>query len=79
MINFGILPLRFKNAQDYDLLEKNDILRIERLYEQLKLGEIVVQVLKKDVIQFKTFLDISSRNVDIILGGGLLNYISHKI
>jgi len=77
LINFGILTLRFKNFKDYDKLRLDDILLIEDLQKQVKHNEIVIKVVNKN-FNFLAFLDISKRNLDIILNGGLLNYITNK-
>jgi len=77
LINFGILTLKFKNFKDYDKLSQDDILLIEDLQKQVKHKEIVIKVVNKNFC-FLAFLDVTKRNLDIILNGGLLNYITNK-
>ncbi len=80
LINFGILPLRFKNPEDYHILKQNNIVFTDNLRDQVKNDEVMIYLARNNDIQFqiKTFLDISRRNTNIILCGGLLNYITNK-
>ena len=74
LVNFGILPLTFVNAADYDRLKQDDQLEITNAREQLQRGD---RVTIKDVSQgfdFQAQFDLSPRQVRILLAGGLLNF-----
>ncbi|MDW7776731.1 MAG: aconitate hydratase [Methanosarcinales archaeon] len=73
LINFGILPLEFANGAGYDAIEQGDVLRFSGVRELVKEGatSIPVQVGSNT---FECTLDVSDRQREILLAGGLLNY-----
>ncbi len=75
LINNGILPLVLVEEKDYALIEKEDILCIENVCEQLKKGNhININNLTKDK-SISVTIPCSDRQKKILLSGGLLNYI----
>lgn len=74
LVNFGILPLIFKNAADYDLLKQGDRLTFPDVRRLVASGavEIPVQVDGREII---TVLDVSDRQRQELLAGGTLNYV----
>ena len=74
LINFGILPLTFKDPADYDRLKQGDHLRITGLRSLVKKGgrEIMVQT---EGGKIATLLDASDRERQELLAGGLLNFV----
>ncbi len=74
LVNFGILPLTFVNAADYDRLKQDDQLEIPNVRASLQKGN---RVTIKNVTQgydLEAQFDLSSRQVRILLAGGLLNF-----
>ncbi len=74
LINFGILPMTFKDKSDYDKIDELDELKIEHvasLYSCLELE--VVNVTKNE--SYKVDCPLSKEDIDILLAGGALNYI----
>lgn len=77
LINFGILPLRFADEADYDLISSFDELVIDNVREQLQAGsEITVRI--GNGREIKTICDVSERQKNILFSGGLLNHIKHS-
>ena len=75
LINAGIIPLTFVNEADYDKISKDDELAFEGIAAAIKNGDTVYTV--KNKTQGTTFdvaLDFSTRQRDMLLAGGLLNY-----
>ncbi|QSV44442.1 aconitate hydratase [Geobacter benzoatilyticus] len=74
LVNFGILPLIFKDAADYDLLKQGDRLTLPDVRRLVASGavEIPVQVAGREII---TVLDVSDRQRQELLAGGTLNYV----
>ena len=73
LINFGIMPLIFKNAEDYEHIQPGDELQITETHDQLRKPEMVVV----NTTGQKTFAvchSLTPRQVEIVLSGGLLNY-----
>lgn len=78
LINYGILPLVFANQQDYDCLNLGDNIRLEGLRTKLLEDKILVVENKDKNLKIKVTHDLSQREVDIVLSGGLLQYISQS-
>jgi aconitate hydratase len=74
LVNFGILPLNFKNAADYDRLEAGDELEISGVINMLKNGRDLTVRNKTKSYDFEVNYDLSERQVSILTAGGLLNY-----
>lgn len=74
LINFGILPLLFENEDDYESIEKGDILTIDKIHSVILLDTVMV-INKTKNKTYKTKNGATKRQRSIILAGGLLNYI----
>lgn len=74
LINFGILPLIFVDGQDYDSIDQGDALRIEQLAQQIRGGRQIVVTNTTKGTNFMVRHDLTVREVDIVLAGGMLNY-----
>jgi aconitate hydratase len=74
LINFGIMPLIFKKAEDYEGIQPGDELHISETHDQLRKSELVVvnQTRQKS---FSVSHSLTPRQVEIVLRGGLLNYV----
>jgi len=75
LINFGMIPFEFKNASDWDKLEQGDVLRIEDLRRAIKNRDSVIATLVGKDIGIPLTYNISERQVEIILKGGVINYV----
>jgi len=72
LINFGILPLNFKDEKDYDGIDQADELEILNIKETLSKGKnIIVKNISKGT-QFEATYDLSDRQKEILLAGGTL-------
>ena len=78
LINAGIIPLTFKNSEDYDKLSRDDELELLDIFEGMNNGEIT---LKNSTTGEKFILtcSFSERQIDILKCGGLLGYTKAKI
>ncbi|ABY91726.1 MULTISPECIES: aconitate hydratase [Thermoanaerobacter] len=78
LINSGILPLTFVDEKDYEDIEVGDVLKIENAVEQVRSGKKIIIV---NVTKGKTFevtLDVSDRNREILIAGGMINFVKSK-
>ena len=73
LINAGILPLTFADPADYEALRQGDRLRLEALGEGMAAGSVTV-VNESTGNRFTALCDITERQRNILLAGGLLNY-----
>ncbi len=74
LINFGILPLTFKNPSDYDKVEKGDRLLIKDVINSMNGTQIYRIENATKGISFEAVSDLNSRQKQIIIKGGLLPY-----
>ena len=74
LVNFGILPLTFKNRNDYSKIKQGDVLEIRDVIKTLKNnGEFVVYN-KTRKESYAAQQSLSDRQLDILLEGGMINY-----
>ena len=71
LVNFGILPLTFVNPDDYDTIEQGDELEIVEPSSITSVESLTVKNLTKNV-SFEVSHNLSSRQLDIILSGGVI-------
>jgi aconitate hydratase len=79
LINFGIIPMTFINVEDYDKISELDELIIENVREDLLDGDeflALINLSKGHKYEIKHGLTM--RQINIILAGGLLNYIRQQ-
>ena len=73
LINAGIMPLTFKNADDYDKLNEGDKLSLLNVFEGMEKGEITLKnETTGDEIQLVAIF--TERQKAILKAGGLLSY-----
>lgn len=77
LINNGIVPLVFKNSEDYDRIEKNDELVIDNVVKQIGEGIVTVHNETKNE-NYEMILDIPERQKDMLICGGKLNQIKKQ-
>lgn len=73
LINSGILPLTFKDPENYQDIDEGDDLFLTNLYEGLKSGQIYLENKTKKT-KFTVCFTGSDRELAILLAGGNLNY-----
>lgn len=77
LINVGILPLTFKNPEDYDKLKMNDTLTFSDVHSGMDKGAIMM----KDETTGESFelsCSFTERQKDILKAGGLLAYTKEQ-
>ena len=73
LINYGILPLAFENADDYDRISQGDLLGLKGLFSSLETGRFTLQD-RTTGESFTLTCALSDRQRDILRAGGLLRY-----
>jgi aconitate hydratase len=74
LINFGILPLIFKDPDEFNGIQQGDRLRITQLRRSLEEGgPLKIENTTQERV-FEVSHGLNSREKDIVLAGGLLNY-----
>jgi aconitate hydratase len=74
LCNFGILPLTFKEVQDYDLLQKGATLVLHRIKERVAKGEVEIPV-EVDGKLIVTLLQVSDLERKYLVAGSAMNYV----
>jgi aconitate hydratase len=77
LINFGILPLIFKNKEDYALIEMGDTLVIEDAINQV-MNKTVTVFNKTKNVKIETVIEVSDREANLLAAGGRFNYVKSK-
>ncbi len=78
LVNNGIIPLIFKNPEDYDNVNEMDELLIENTFFQVKKGIVKIKNLTKGK-EYKMLLNITASQKEIIVQGGLLNLVKSNM
>jgi len=78
LCNFGILPLIFKDPDDYDCIEKGMHVRFPEVRKRIEQGETEILV-EIDGRRFRTILNVSDRQRKHLLAGGTLNYVKDEL
>ncbi|HPB81206.1 MAG TPA: aconitate hydratase [Spirochaetota bacterium] len=77
LINFGILPIIFKNTTDYDSIKQGDTFTVKNLRAAVQGGtDIILEIAGR---QCGFTLLASPRQREILLEGGLLNFTKKNI
>lgn len=78
LINAGIMPFTFENPDDYDKIDKDDILALNGIRSAIKDGgkAVLENVTKGE--KYALSYDYSDRQTAMILDGGLLNYTKNS-
>ncbi len=78
LINFGILPLTFVDETDWEQIDSGDELVIKNAPLNLAGDKLVIENVTKNKM-FQVKHGLSKRQIDIVLSGGLLNYIRTSV
>ncbi|HMK55368.1 MAG TPA: aconitate hydratase [Dissulfurispiraceae bacterium] len=74
LVNFGVLPLIFKSADDYDRIEEGDVLEIKGALSAVESGQTYVIANLTKGYSFEAVSNLNDRERELILKGGLLPY-----
>jgi aconitate hydratase len=75
LINFGIVPLIFDNAADYDQIQMRDILKFQDFRNTLQSGERIRVTNVQRGTSFDCRHGLSEREQKVLFAGGLINTV----
>lgn len=78
LVNYGVLPLVFTDKSAYDDIDQGDVLVIDNLPAQVRSRKVHVQNKTKGT-SFETILELSDRELEVIIAGGNLTYVKNKV
>lgn len=73
LINAGIMPLTFKNADDYEKISEGDSLSLDNVFDGFKTGEIILTDNTNNE-KIPLLANFTKRQQEILKAGGLLAY-----
>jgi aconitate hydratase len=76
LVNFGVVPLTFAQEADYDAVEPEDLLEIRDVCQHVRDGASTLDILNTSKgTTIITHLNLLPRLRNILLAGGLLNFV----
>ena len=81
LVNFGILPVVFDDPSLYDRLELNDVIVMENVREQLSVSvdtRTLFLSIPRKKLTFTASHNLFPRMIEVLLAGGLTNWIRHR-
>jgi aconitate hydratase len=76
LINWGLVPLEFEDAADYDRIQRDDVLRFADLRDSLQAGRKIAVTNERTAGTFHVRCVLTPRERDLLLAGGLLTQIA---
>ncbi len=75
MVNYGIIPFQFERSEDYDTIEKRNILVFSNVISSIKNDESVHVTNRSTNKSFKVRCSLTARQKKVLLEGGLLRLL----
>ncbi len=80
LVNAGILPLTFVNESDYDKISEGDKLELANIRADITAGKQEITLVNKTTgDNISVLCELTERQKDIILAGGLLDYTRERL
>ncbi|MFD1705537.1 aconitate hydratase [Siminovitchia sediminis] len=79
LVNFGVLPLTFVNAEDYDQIEQGDVLELTDLRNKIKQSQEFTITVKGKKLSIQVAHALSQRQIEVMLEGGLINLVKERL
>ena len=79
LVNFGVLPLTFADAADYDRLELGDTIEIAGVAEALAAGHEIAATVRGGKEKIRLRHDLSPRQIEVLLAGGVINWLRARL
>jgi aconitate hydratase len=78
LVNFGILPLEFADPLEYDQAGSGDTLVFDDLHEQVRRDRVVIENRDRHRV-FEARHHLSTRQIDVLLAGGVINWVKDRL
>lgn len=87
LVNFGVLPLTFADGDGYDAIEQGDVIVLEGLHRALAegrrdedgAGELTARNESQGGREIGLRYQLSERQVEVVLAGGLINWMKTRL
>lgn len=77
LVNYGILPLIFANKEDFEKIGQGDLLILTDLFKGIRNRKVKITNETRN-IEIETVLELSNREVEVLIAGGQLRYVKNK-
>jgi aconitate hydratase len=78
LVNFGVLPLEFRDAADHERVETGDVLRLTGLRDGIRGGdELTIENTTRDT-EYAVRHRLSPRQVEVLLAGGIIPWLRDR-
>ena len=78
LINFGILPLTFADAADYEKVKQGDVVIIDKVPQLMQSGNDLTAKIASSGYTFTVQHRLSKRQIEILIDGGLINWVKKQ-
>ncbi len=78
LVNFGIVPLTFLDPAEYDQIESGDVLVFDDLKKKVRQSRVLIENRHRKHT-FEARHGLSPRQVEILLAGGLINWVKKQL
>jgi aconitate hydratase len=78
LINFGILPLNFANPGDWEKIDQDNVLVISNVRDAIRKRHKITVINKTRNESYEVEHSMSSRQIEMVLEGSLLNLVRKK-
>ncbi|HOP48895.1 MAG TPA: aconitate hydratase [Desulfobacteraceae bacterium] len=78
LINFGVIPILI-SAEDYEKLDQGDIIECRNIKEHIANRDSISIMIPEKGLEIEGILELSSREREILLAGGILNFMKEKL
>jgi len=78
LVNFGILPLEFSDPSEYDQIGSGDTLVFDDLHERIRQDRVSIENRNRSRT-FEARHNLSARQLEVLLAGGVINWIKNRL
>jgi aconitate hydratase len=78
LINFGVLPLTFTDASDYDRIHAGDTIRIANVEAALTAGNEIIATIDGSDDSITLHHNLSQRQIKTLMAGGAINWHDNR-
>lgn len=78
LVNFGVLPITFEDTEDYMKIDAGDTIVLENLRENIQNHNTFEAAIKNKNETITVRHEMSRRQIDMMLRGGLINWVRAK-
>jgi aconitate hydratase len=75
LINFGVLPLTFVDADDYQRIQQDDVLVVQNVSTAIKKNNALVASVVGKNKTIRLYHRLSTRQIAVLEAGGLINWV----